>query len=376
MRIHRSTMCPDKWGSSALIGDRVGRSLLVAAPLTAAAASVASLAAACFLLLRSGACRQVVEPQGNLAGPLHCPAALALPARWAPDLSSMRAPPRSAAGLTFIKGDPVAIPSRAGPMVIEFWATWCAPPVPCFTLCPALPPSLPLSPKPLRVSWGSVSQVPLRLDRGLGPDKHLPAHQPCRRAADSHVEPAGKGGQLRRASAQALGPWRPFCSLRLPAAQAALRADWHPQPAPPCPPRAAAAHSRKLRCPLHAGAAPAVWPSPTCPHWHRSTAAAAWWWWGSAWSKTRPRCAASWRSRQAPPVPGAAPPAGPAGWGRPGHAAGCRPGAACALCCQPSGGKSSSRGRRLLCLLPITPCRAAGWITQWLWTRLGRLRRR
>ncbi len=30
----------------------------------------------------------------------------------------------SAAGLTFIKGDPVAIPSRAGPMVVEFWATW------------------------------------------------------------------------------------------------------------------------------------------------------------------------------------------------------------------------------------------------------------
>ena len=30
----------------------------------------------------------------------------------------------AAAGLTFVKGDPVAIPSRTGPMVVEIWATW------------------------------------------------------------------------------------------------------------------------------------------------------------------------------------------------------------------------------------------------------------
>ena len=32
--------------------------------------------------------------------------------------------PMPAAGLTFIKGGPVAIPNKAGPTVVEFWATW------------------------------------------------------------------------------------------------------------------------------------------------------------------------------------------------------------------------------------------------------------
>lgn len=33
---------------------------------------------------------------------------------------------RAAGGLTFIKGDPVAVPSKTGPMIIEFWASWYA----------------------------------------------------------------------------------------------------------------------------------------------------------------------------------------------------------------------------------------------------------
>ena len=41
-------------------------------------------------------------------------------------LTARPSPPfRSAAGLTFIKGQPVSIPCPGAPMVIEFWATWC-----------------------------------------------------------------------------------------------------------------------------------------------------------------------------------------------------------------------------------------------------------